>query len=331
MPIVKTKEELEKYKKFLENNPYASMPQDPSWGNVKANWSKDLVYIEDNNKEIEAALSVIGIQNDKADGYFLYAPRGPVCDFKDVKLVKRLIKEAEVLKDKYNAFLLRLDPEFRFDEKTVIDYRKEGFSFRSFGDDIKSFTQPRYNMILDLKGHTKESLLESFSSKCRYNVRKSYREGVITKIVTPNEESISDFYHLTEIMAKRQSIGHRDLSYFKRLCDYFDCVFVESRFEDELLCACLLIKYNTKLYYLYAASSNEKRNLMPNHNMIWTALEYALDNGFTSFDFGGVFSLDKSNGLYRFKEGFCYPDNYTNFIGELDVVYDSEKYQLFLK
>ncbi|PZP94144.1 MAG: hypothetical protein DI581_07325, partial [Staphylococcus capitis] len=58
---------------------------------VKENWSSDYIYLEE-NKQIIAAMSVIGIQNPNGK-YFLYAPRGPVCDFRkyDFKYIKLYI------------------------------------------------------------------------------------------------------------------------------------------------------------------------------------------------------------------------------------------------
>lgn len=65
--------------------------------------------------------------------------------------------------------------------------------------------------------------------------------------------------------------------------------------------------------------------------MIWEEIKYAIENGYSYLDLGGVFSLSKKDGLYRFKENFCYPNKYKAYIGELDVVYDREKYEEFLK
>jgi serine/alanine adding enzyme len=327
MPIVKSEEDLKRYKEFLKDNPYAKPMQDPNWGKVKENWTQDLVYVEV-NKQIVAAMSVIGIKNTNGK-HFLYAPRGPVCDFKDYKLVDELIKEAEPLKDKYDAFLLRMDPEFIFEERPIHEYKKMGYDFRSIGEDIHSFTQPRYNMIVDTKGHDEESLLNSFSSKGRYNIRKSIRSDIYTKLET-NEKTLDKFYELTTIMAERQGINHRPKEYFQRLIDYFDGQIFTSYYEDKALSASLLIPYNDKVYYLYAASSNEMRNKMPNYNMIWEELKWTMENGYRYLDLGGTFSLDDKDGLYKFKEHFCYPHKYSAFIGELDVVYDREKYQEFL-
>lgn len=327
MPIVNNEQDLKRYIDFVRNSEYARPMQDTDWSKIKNNWTHDYVYLEE-NKQIIAAMSVIGIKNTNGK-HFLYAPRGPVCDFKDTKLVESLIKEAEPLKEKYDAFLLRMDPEINFDEKLVYDYRKMGYDFRSVGIDTHSFTQPRYNMIIDLSSQDEDAIFESFSSKGRYNVRKSIRSGIKTVCKT-DPESLDIFYDLTKIMAERQGIGHRPKDYYERLIEYLGGEIFVSYFEDKALSASLLIPYGKKVYYLYAASSNEMRNKMPNYNMIWEEIKWCLENGYDYLDLGGTFSLDTNDGLYRFKQSFCYPDKYSNFIGELDVVYDREKYEEFL-
>ncbi|WP_296112087.1 peptidoglycan bridge formation glycyltransferase FemA/FemB family protein [uncultured Anaerococcus sp.] len=327
MPIVDTKEDLKRYNEFVRNSEYGRPMQDTHWSDIKSNWTSDYVYIEE-NKQIIAAMSVIGIKNTNGK-HFLYAPRGPVCDFRDTKLVEALIKESEPLKEKYDAFLLRMDPEINFDEKLVYDYRKLGYDFRSVGIDTHLFTQPRYNMIIDLSSHDEDEIFKNFSSKGRYNVRKSIRSGIKT-VKKTDKEGLDIFYELTKIMAERQEIGHRPKDYYERLVEYLNAEIFISYFEDKPLSASLLVPYGKKVYYLYAASSNEMRNKMPNYNMIWEEIKWAVENGYDYLDLGGTFSLDSQDGLYRFKQAFCYPDKYSNFIGELDVVYDREKYEEFL-
>lgn len=327
MPIVNSNEDLKRYEEFVKNSPYGTFYQDPAWSKVKNNWTHDFVYIEE-NKQIIAAMSVLGIKN-KNGKYFLYAPRGPVCDFTDYELVDKLIKEAEVLKEKYDAFLLRIDPQFKFEERPIHQYKKMGYDFRSVCDPIHSFTQPRYNMIIDLSLGDEEKIFENFSSKGRYNIRKSIKAGIETKIET-NEKTLDNFYELTEIMAKRQGITYRPKEYHKRLVENYRCKIFSSYYEGEVLCSSIVVPYKDGLTYLYAASSNEKRNKMPNYNMLWEEIKYGVENGYKSLDLGGVFSLDKKDGLYRYKEHFCYPNKYTAYIGELDVVYDRDLYNEFL-
>ena len=101
--------------------------------------------------------------------------------------------------------------------------------------------------------------------------------------------------------------------------------------EGQALSAAIAINYGKKTFYLYGASSNEKRNLMPNYLMQEEMIKWAIETGCNLYDFGGVFILDKSNGLFKFKEGFCRQEGVTEFIGEIDKVYSKFWYFAFTK
>ena len=122
MPILNKndKDAVAGYNEFVRSSPHTHTMQDMSWAEVKNNWSSDYIYLEENGK-ITAAMSVLGIKavDDKT---FLYAPRGPVCDFYDTDTVKALIEEAKPLFEKHNAFLLRLDPCVKRDEELADKY-----------------------------------------------------------------------------------------------------------------------------------------------------------------------------------------------------------------
>ena len=101
--------------------------------------------------------------------------------------------------------------------------------------------------------------------------------------------------------------------------------------EGQALSGAICIHYGNKTWYIYGASSNEKRNLMPNYAMQMEMIRWGLENGSEIYDFGGVYHLTKEDGLYKFKEGFCRQEGVTEFIGEFDKVYHSFFYYLFTK
>lgn len=336
MPILTDNQDnIKKYNEFVRSSPYSRAMQDRNWQHVKKGWDGHYVYLEENGK-LTAALSILSI--NAVDGRKLfYANRGPVCDFSDIALVKKLIDEAKPLIDEYKPFLLRIDPEYKYDENLVGAYRKSGFVLRSRETNIHSFTQPRFNMVMNnIKGKSKEEVFDSISPKTRYNIRLSERKGVYTKYFETNDKgslnkAIDIFYELTKIMAERNKITHRPKDYFVRLFEAFpkSRVYI-SYFEEEPLSAALSIPYNKKLFYMYGASSNSKRNKMPNYQMQWEIIKWAIDLGMEEYDFGGVFNLSNDDGLYRFKNGFVKDIGATEYIGELDIIYDRELYQKFI-
>lgn len=336
MPVLdqNNSEEVKKYEDFIQTSEHGHMMQSMNWAKVKDNWNADYVYLEDNEENITAALSVISIKN--GDHAFMYAPRGPVCDIRDTDTVEKLISETKAIADERNAFLLRMDPEVVYDESIVSTYRKLGYTFRSRDlNNEKSFSNPRHHMILDLPVEKEEDVMSLFKSKHRNKIRKTYKNGLETRKITPQDDNIDEvidrFFDLTKEMSERQGISHRPKEYFVRLINAFDHAVMFETLDDEgeVLSSCIVVVYNKKAFYIYAASSNAKRKLNASAQMNYEGILYAVSQGCQEYDFGGVYGLDRSDGLYAFKHSFCGEEGLHEFVGELDVVYHEDAYTAF--
>lgn len=330
MPILNRDnlKEVEKYNAFVRGSTYTSATQDLQWHQLKQGWEPAFFYIEKEGA-IKAAMSILV---KKTFGYsMLYAPKGPVCDIYDIELVKALVAEVNAFAKKNKAYVLKMDPERLMDMELHQMYALEGFKVRNQGIPYEELIQPRYNMVLKLKGFEEETLLENFSQKTRYNIKLSEKKGV--KVYHEESERALDvFYELSEVMCSRQKLFNRPKSYFKSMVEVFkDCsrIYIAEH-EGEPLAAAIAIYYGEKLWYIYGASSDHKRNLMPNYLMQWEMIKWGLELGAGEYDFGGVFELDKSHGLFKFKEGFCRKDGVTELIGEIDKVYKPLIYRLVM-
>lgn len=330
------KDLVNKYENFVKTSEYGHMMQSMNWGHVKNNWESDYIYLEDDQGNIKAALSILSVKNDNEHA-FMYAPRGPVCDFSDTETVEKLIEEAQAVADKHNAFLLRIDPEIHYDEELVSSYRERGYTFRSRdAKSEKSFSNPRHNMILDIENKDEDEVMSGFSSRQRNKIRKTYKRDLWTRKIDVSDEeypaALDRFFDLTKEMSDRQDITYRPKDYFDRLMHAFDDakIFETIDDEDQVLSTSIVVTYNNKSFYIYAASSNIKRNFNASTQMNFEAIKYAISKGSTEYDFGGVYAFDTSDGLYAFKYSFCGDEGLTEFIGELDVVYNKELYSDFL-
>lgn len=334
MPILdkSNKEQVDKYNKFVRTRERVSALQDLNWGKVKEKeWITEAVYLEKNGN-ITAAMTIL-IRNFAKGMTLMYAPRGPVCDIEDVSTVKELIEEAKPLAKKYNAFVFKFDPEVPCDSKIESMYKKSGFKVTNDDKKMHSLIQPIYNMILRIGGKTEEEVFKGYSEKTRYNIRVAEKKGVTVRW-SRDEKDIEKFYELSEITATRDKISLRSLDYYKRMLEAYDEEHLRiyiAEYEGEALSAAIALNYGGKLFYIYGASSNEKRNLMPNYLMQQTMIKWGIETGCIEYDFGGVFILDKANGLYRFKEGFCKQEGPTKFIGEIDFVYNKFIYFAFTR
>lgn len=202
---------LEKYNNFVKNSPFGHFQQDIRWADLKSGWDSVYFYIEDKG-EIRAALSVIYIKDKKVGKNFFYGPRGPVCDPKDISSCKKLIEEARDFAKEHDGFLLRIDPYLPYNLEIEEDFKKAGLIFRR--DKMRS-SQPLLNMVLDINGRSEEEILALFSKNTRKHLRKSYKDGITTKILT--DEGIKILYGHIEQTALRAKIGYRPFGYFKKL------------------------------------------------------------------------------------------------------------------
>lgn len=330
MPILDKNDssKVQEYEEFIKHSPYGNAMQDMRWADVKSNWISEYVYLEENGK-ITAAMSVLGIK-PVDDKMFLYAPHGPVSDFYDIETTKKLIEEAKPLIEKYNAFLLRMDPCVKNDQDLVKKYREQGFTFRSDGEKLHSFSNPRYEMMLDLEGKSTDDLLAGFSAMTRRHIRASLKAGVTSRW-SRSQEDIDKFYELTEIMAKRHGITYRPKEYFERLlAAYPEMRIYSTDYEGETIACMIGLPYNGELWYMYGATATMQGKVSPGYLSIWDLIQWAHELGMKYFNMGGVFSLDVSDGLYFFKYGFCKATDPFIWIGELDVVADEDAYSKFV-
>ena len=81
-----------------------------------------------------------------------------------------------------------------------------------------------------------------------------------------------------------------------------------------------LFRFGPTAWYFYGASTDQSRELMPNHALQWAAMRWAKSVGCTRYDWWGAPDiLDESDpmwGVYRFKQGFG--GEFTRGIGAWD-------------
>lgn len=332
MPILDkaNNEQVQKYENFVKEYNGSSLMQSINWANAKFGWKSEYVFLEEEGK-IVAAMSILLEKVPYMNTYLMYCPRGPVCDISNIELVKNIIKEAEKLKEKYNIFLLKMDPNIKYNEKIEKLYLENGFKVLNRKENKDNLIQPLHDMILYLDGYDADSLMKTFSEKTRYNIRLSKRKGVET-YYSRSKEDLKIFYDLYKITAIRDRLVCRSYEYFEKLLESYDenelRIYI-TKHENDYLSAALAFNYGGELFYLYGASSNEKRNLMPNYLMQWEMINWGIETGCNKYNFGGVLEIDPNDGLYKFKIGFCKKDGITEYIGEIDKPYNTFIYFVY--
>lgn len=315
--------EVKEYEKFLNNFGIVSFMQDLRWGKIKRNWKEEAVYIKDEGK-ICGCMMILIQKVPYTNFSFMYSPRGPVCDLNNIKIINDLLDEVEALRKKYNAYCITFDPAFIYDETTIALLKEHGYIIKNRNINPHLLTQPRYEAKIDLLGKSEEEIISSFSQKTRYNLKLAGKHNVIVRR-SNSLDDLKKFYELYEITAVRDKIGKRNYDYFTNMLRVYDDnslkIFVAEH-DGSPIAASIAINFGKEVFYAYGASSNEKRNLMPNYIMQMDMIRWAMENKCLSYNFGGVIENNKNDGLYRFKIGFVREKGYFEYIGEITKVYN---------
>ena len=329
MRFVTDEKSKKEYKEFLESHERCNFQQSPEWAKVKSNWKNEVVLAEDENGKIIGAVSVL-IRKIPVFGNIMYSSRGPTCDIHDVAVMKQLTDGIKELAKKYNAFVYKAEPDIESKDE---EFRKVVTSLGyKIKDDAKNFReeiQPRYVFRLDIKDKTEDEIFSGFHSKTRYNVRLAIKKGVEVKEGT--REDLKEFHKIMVETGARDGFIIRPLSYFEKMYDELapnHMKLLMAYHDGKAISGVIPIFYGNKTWYLYGASSNEYRNVMPNYLLYWEMIKISIARGDDMFDLRGVPGVaDNSNGLYRFKKGFG--AEYTEFIGELYIPFKPLTYKLY--
>lgn len=314
------------YNKFIASHPKGHILQSYEWGEIKAKtgWKPFYLLIEQDDKPI-AAITILKRSIPVIKKAIFYAPRGPVADIHDEELLKFIWQEIAKLAHKEGAIFLKLDPDISSEDKLFYEIlARQGFK-PAEGKEGFEGVQPKYVFRLDISP-SKETLFANMHTKTRYNVRLAEKKGVIIKNECTKQDLIA-FYDILRVTAERDRFLVRGYKYFEDIWDYlvpkgYAKLFM-AEFEGKPIAGTLAFMLGDKAWYIYGASANEYRNVMPNYLLQWTMIQWAHDNNCTMYDFRGVpGNLTEENplyGLFKFKKGFN--GEYTEFIGEFDLVF----------
>lgn len=317
------------YMEFIQSSEKGSFMQAPMWAEVKDNWKNEVIIERDGSGKISGSLSVLIRPVPLFHNTMMYAPRGPVCDIHDKDTITKLVNDAKELAKQYKSYVLKIDPDVKSDDQEFADIMS-GLGFRS-KNKSKNFEgiQPRFVFRLDVQDKTEDEVMAVFHSKTRYNIRLAVKKGVTVQI--GGRKDLKRFHEIMVETGLRDEFVTRNLEYFEKMYDVMApenlrlyCAY----YEGKMIAGTIAIYFGDKVWYLYGASSNEYRNVMPNYLLQWEMIKWSIEKGCRIYDFRGVSGdIDESNplyGLYRFKKGFN--GEFTEFIGELDLVFNGFVY-----
>ncbi len=312
--------DLAHWNDLIASLPGAHILQTREWAQIKARfgWQPEPFVWEEDGQPMAAALLLRRRLLPGLPWSVLYAPKGPLLDWKNAALRQRVLDDLEGYAKRTHAVLLKIDPDVRLgsgipgSEEATEDplgaqvsrvLRARGWRFSP------EQVQFRNTVWLDLT-RPEDEILAAMKQKTRYNIRLAARKGVTVRAAT--EDDLDLLYRMYAETAARDGFVIRTRAYYltawRTMLKAGLAEPLIAEVAGEPVAAVVIFRFAGRAYYFYGMSTGKHRNKMPTHLLQWEAIRRAKAAGCTVYDFWGApETFDESDpmwGVYRFKAGF---------------------------
>lgn len=317
----------QQWDQFVNDHAVGHLLQSWGWGELKGSvgWKPLRFALRDEGENIVAAAQVLcrtAPHIPLRAGYLAYIPKGPVIDWSRSELCTAFFRQLNSALWRSGAVALRMEPS----QVVVVATNNclmDGLAETLFYPTTP--VQPLRTIVLDVTAD-EATLLAQMKEKWRYNLRLAERKGVTVR-VAEGVEDVKAWYALMQTTSTRDEFGIHTLEYYLQAWHIFSArqqgrLFLAEH-DGQLLAGIFVGLFARQGIYLYGASSNEQRNLMPNYLLQWEAIRWAKREGATSYDFWGIPVTEHEDeamaGVYRFKRGWG--GDIVRFVGCYEHVY----------
>lgn len=313
------------WNRLARDLPHAHVLQSWEWGDFKSRHGWSPTRLRFDVAGTTAAASILARRAAPLPLTVLYVPKGPLLDYGDAAVLDAVLDALEALARKRRAIFVKIDPDVPADHPTAVPLlRRRGW--RPSAEQI----QFRNTLHTDLRPDA-DAILMAMKSKTRYNIRYADRNGVAVEA----SDDLALFYDLYAETAARDGFLIRPFTYYRDAWGSFTDrglaqLFI-ARYEGQPLAGVLPFRFGATAWYMYGASRDLHRNLMPTYLLQWEAMLWAKDHGCTTYDWWGAPDrLEESDplwGVYRFKSGFA--AEFVEQIGAWDYPTSPVLYRLY--
>ncbi len=309
----------------LKQLPQHHVLQAWEWGEFKSRhgWTPTRLRFEWAGRP--AAASILRRRATPLPLSILYVPKGPLLNYDDPELLGAVLGEIERIAREKRALFVKIDPDVPADhEATTLLLRRRGWH------PSPEQIQFRNTLHTDLRPEP-DDILMAMKSKTRYNIRYAGRKGIEVE----RSDNLRLFYDMYAETAERDGFLIRPFVYYQDAWGTFTEAGLAQLFiawyEDQALAGVLPFRFGDTAWYMYGASRDLHRNLMPTYLLQWEAMLWAKEHGCTLYDWWGApDELDESDpmwGVYRFKSGFA--AEFVEQIGAWDFPVYGSLYRLY--
>lgn len=290
---------------FIASQQSCHFQQGWAWGELAQPLGGDIYrYAILDGSKMVACMSVAANPIRKTGRQQLSVWRGPVCDRPTPELIDSVSTQLDGLARELNGVSSRIEPNVEAGNRewTSLLY-SAGYS------PIYPPSQPRSTWVVDLDA-SEDALLKAMKPKWRYNIRLAEKKGV--EVTSGTDADVDTFYEMYQQTAARDQFYihpkeiYRHVFEAYRKLDQFELLV--ARYNGTPIAAVTLVQLGKYVWYLYGASTNQRREVMAPHLLQWNAIQWAKRRGAEMYDFRGVPDVpgpgQEMYGVFRFKQGF---------------------------
>ncbi|MBR3180712.1 peptidoglycan bridge formation glycyltransferase FemA/FemB family protein [Candidatus Saccharibacteria bacterium] len=317
----------ETWSTILKNHSESNFLQGPLWAEMNKTVGHKIVV-----RTFDSDAIYLGIVKAAKRGRYMEIPGGPILDWKDKALVKKvfssIIKEAKEEK----CVFVRFRPQLFNTEENQKLIKKLGSLAKIDIRTAPMHLHAQNTVILDLT-NSEEELLMSMRRQTRYEVRRSEKNGIIVT-EDSSEEKFNEFHEAQVKTAKRQDfvppskkelIAERDAFSPNNLK-----LYTAKTKEGEPIAYGLILIYGEEAEYFEAASTDLNRKLPGAYALLWQAIKDLKKEGVKRFNLWGIappgIENHRYSGVTTFKTGFG--GQIVEFIPAQDIIINKVLYKV---
>ncbi len=314
--------------KIFKKYPEANFLQSPLWAETNRIIGHKLVV-----RTFEGRALFFGIIKDARRGRYMEVPGGPLVNWQDRKLVKKVFESIIDEAKKEKCVFIRFRPQLyktSRNENYIFALKREikGIDLR----DAPMHLHAQNTILLDLN-KSEEELLMSMRRQTRYEVRRSEKLG-LKVIEDSSEKAFKEFHSVQvetakrqnfippsekELLAEREAFSPSNIKLYKVTDD-----------ENKPIAYGLILIYDKEAEYFEAASTELNRKLPGAYALLWKAIKDLKSMGVARFNLWGIappgVEHHRYSGVTTFKTGFG--GEVIELIPAKDIILNKLKYKI---
>lgn len=286
------------WEKIMKKYPEANFLQSPAYGKMN-----EILGYKVISEDFDGKGWALMIVRDAKRGRYLEIPCGPLIDWGDEKIAKKVCEKIGEIAKREKCVFVRIRPQLMANKKNLEILANLGLKKSPM------HLAAEHTVLIDLT-LPEEELLANMRRQTRYDVRRAGKLG-ITVDKSRDKKIFEEFHKVQAETAKRQNFIPPDLKTVLAEREAFGnniSIYTARTAEGEAIAYGMVIQNEHEGDYYEAASTLLNRKLPGAHALLWQTMQDLKKAGCKRFNLWGIAPAGQPNhryaGVTTFKTGF---------------------------